>query len=474
MNRIRRIFGPVVATWTIAVALVATPPARAADEATPAAAPASPELPALVIPDGARAVEGFDVDAATEAYMATISPEARARSDAYFEGQYWLQLVDWTWTIGVAVLLLSGGRMRRLRDAVGARLGRPWLANLVTLALILLASAVLTLPLTLWEGFFREHAYGMSNQTMGAFLGDWAKGLAVGTLLGAPALAAIYAVIRRTPRTWWAWGTALATMFLVFGVLIAPVFIAPLFNKYQKLEPGSLRDEILSMARAQQIPADDVYWFDASKQTKRVSANVSGIGATMRISLNDNLLRRSPRETILAVLGHEMGHYVLNHVTKGILEMSLVLLAGFAFVHAAFERARRRFGPSWRVESIGDVAGWPLMSALFATFFLLATPVTNSIIRSSEAEADAFGIATSGQPDGFAYAAVQLSEYRKMRPGALEEILFYDHPSGYARIHRAMSWKAEHLAEARVREAAAAPAATPAATTPEEAPAGEE
>jgi len=429
--------------------------ARAAE--APSSVPAgSSTLPALAIPDGARASEAFDIDRATEAWMETISPEARARSDAYFEGQYWLQLVDWIWTLGVSWFLLAGGRMRRLRDAVGRRISRTGVANLATLAVILVAAIVLTLPLTLWEGYFREHAYGMSNQTLGGFLGDWGKGLAVGVLLGAPALAAIYAVIRRTPRTWWAWGTAVATLFLVFGVLIGPVFIAPLFNKYQKLEPGSLRDEILSMARAQQIPADDVYWFDASKQTKRVSANVSGIGSTMRISLNDNLLRRSPRETILAVLGHEMGHYVLNHVAKGILEMSLVLLAGFAFVHFGFDRLRRRFGAGWRIESIGDVAGWPLMSALFATFFLLATPVTNSIIRSSEAEADAFGIATSNQPDGFAYAAVQLSEYRKMRPGNLEEIVFYDHPSGYARIHRAMSWKAEHLDAARRREASAA------------------
>ena len=417
---------------------------------------AVPAPPRLEIPAAARATPGFDVERATEAYMATLSPEARRRSDAYFEGQYWLTLVDWAWTLAVAALLLGGGRMSRLRDLVRRRIRRAPLVDLVTLAAILIASALLTLPLALWEGYFREHAYGMSNQTVGAFLGDWAKGVAVSVLLAAPALTAIYAVVKRAPKTWWLWGSALATLFLIFAVLIGPVFVAPLFNKYQKLEAGALRDEILSLARSERVPASDVYWFDASRQTKRISANVSGFAGTLRISLNDNLLRRSPREAILAALGHEMGHYVLGHVAESIVDFSLVLLAGLAFVHFGFERARRRFGGRWGVDSLADVAGWPLAAALLATFSLLATPVTNGIVRSNETEADAFGLASVGQPDGFAYVAVQLSEYRKMRPGRLEEILFYDHPSGYDRIHRAMEYKAEHLAEAAARERTAA------------------
>jgi STE24 endopeptidase len=420
--------------------------------------------PRLVVPEGARATPDFDVDRATEAYMGLLSAEQRARSDVYFEGGYWLDLLGWAWTLGVAALLLAGGRMRRLADAVRGRIRNRTFADMATLAAILVASSLLALPLTIWIGYFREHAYGLSNQTFGAFLGDWAKGLAVGVVLGAPALAGIYGVIRRAPRTWWLGATALATLFLVFGLLIGPVFINPIFNDYQKLEPGALRDEILGMAQAHRVPADDVYWFDASKQSKRISANVSGIGATMRISLNDNLLRRSPRETVLGVLGHEMGHYVLHHTSEFLLEFAAVILAGFAFVHFGFERVRRRFGGGWRLESLADSAGWPLVSALLATFFLLATPITNSIVRSNEAEADAFGIAVSGEPDGFAFAAVQLSEYRKMRPGRLEEALFYDHPSGYDRIHRAMSWKAANLERMAVREAViAAPAPATAA-----------
>ena len=444
---LRRAPRGIVRILVLALALLAAAPLAARQGA---AATASPRLE---VPAAARATPDFDVERATEAYLETISPEARARSDAYFEGGYWLEGLSWLWTLGVAVALLGGGRMRRLRDAVRARFRSELVSDLATLAPILVASALLTLPLTIWVGYFREHAYGLSNQTFGGFLGDWAKGLAVSLVLGTPALVAIYAVVRRWPRNWWIRGAGLATLFLVFGIVIAPVFVAPLFNDYKKLEAGALRDDILSMARAHRIPADDVFWFDASKQTKRVSANVSGLGATMRISLNDNLLVRSPRETVLAVLGHEMGHYVLGHVVELVLEFAVVLVAGFAFLHFAFDPLRRRFATGWRIESLGDPAGWPLASALLATFFLLATPVTNTIIRTNEAEADAFGIAVSAEPDGFAHAAVQLSEYRKMRPGPIEELLFYDHPSGYDRIHRSMSWKAEHLEEMAAKEA---------------------
>jgi STE24 endopeptidase len=166
-------------------------------------------------------------------------------------------------------------------------------------------------------------------------------------------------------------------------------------------------------------------------------------------------LRRSPEETILGVLGHEMGHYVLNHVAELLIDISLVVLVGYAFVHFSFGAGHAPFSEMGdRVDRRSRRAA--LAGALFGIFLTAVTPVTNSIVRSGESEADAFGIAASREPDGFAFAAVQLSEYRKMRPGRLEEIVFYDHPSGYDRIHRAMSWKAEHLDEMAARESDAA------------------
>jgi STE24 endopeptidase len=178
-----------------------------------------------------------------------------------------------------------------------------------------------------------------------------------------------------------------------------------------------------------------------------MSAHVSGLFGTTQISMNDNLMKRGSNEEIKAVLGHEMGHYVLNHVTKGLTFIGLVIIAGFAFLRWSFERARTGFGAGWGVRDVADPAGLPLLMVLLSVFFLLATPVNNTITRTMEAEADNYGLNASRQPDGFALAALHLSEYRKMTPGPIEEFLFYDHPSGWNRIHRSMVWKAEHIGD---------------------------
>ncbi|MDE2055186.1 MAG: M48 family metallopeptidase [Xanthomonadaceae bacterium] len=393
----------------------------------------------------------FNVDAATNSYMAELSPEQRARSDAYFEGGYWLILWDLLVALGVAWLLLGTRLSARMRN-FGERITRwRWLQTAIYVVQYIVLTTLLTLPWNLYEGYFREHQYGLSNLSLGGWFGEQAKGLIVGLILGTIALVVIYAVIRKATRTWWLWGAGVAIVFAIVVSTIAPVYIAPLFNTYKSLPDSPLKAQVLSMARANGIPATDVYWFDASRQSKRISANVSGMFGTTRISLNDNLLNRSTPQEVKAVLGHEMGHYVLNHVYKGIVFFGIIIVLAFAFVRWGFDWAERRWGERWQLHGIGDVAGLPLLAALFAIFMFVMTPVTNTITRTMEAEADAFGLNAARQPDGFAQAAVQLSEYRKMHPGPVEEFLFYDHPSGWQRIHRAMIWKAENLDDPAVR-----------------------
>jgi STE24 endopeptidase len=190
-----------------------------------------------------------------------------------------------------------------------------------------------------------------------------------------------------------------------------------------------------------------VFVVDASRQSKRISANVSGFGSTMRITLNDNLLNRSSPESIRAVMGHEMGHYVLNHVYKGLLFFSVVIVVMFSFLKWAYGRALARWGTGWGIRDVGDTAGLPLALAILTAFFLVTGPLLTSYTRVTEAEADMFGLNASREPDGFAQAALQLSEYRKLDPSPLEEFLFFDHPSGRARIFASMRWKAEHEAD---------------------------
>jgi STE24 endopeptidase len=389
--------------------------------------------------------KGFDPVAATDAYLATVPADAKAKSDAYFEGGYWLQLVSVLYGLGVAWVLLRFGLAARMRALAQRVAGRGFFGGALLGAQYLVAVAVLSFPLTVYEGFVREHQYDLSNMSFGAWFGEQMIGLAVTVLLVGLAIGALYAAIRATPQRWWLWGTGLGVVFLIIALLIGPVFIAPLFNDYKPLESGPVRDQVLSMARANGVPADDVLMFDASRQSKRISANVSGIFGTLRISLNDNLLNRSTPEEIQMVMAHELGHYVLNHIPKMLLSFSLVLLAGFAFIAWAFPRVLARWGGGWGVADIQDPAGLPLLMALLSVYFFLATPVVNTLIRSQEAEADLFGLNASRQPDGFATVALKLGEYRKLAPGPLEEFLFFDHPSGRSRILMAMRWKAEHL-----------------------------
>jgi STE24 endopeptidase len=233
--------------------------------------------------------------------------------------------------------------------------------------------------------------------------------------------------------------------FLVLTIVIAPVFIAPLFNKYTLLSDPRVVEPILRLARANGINTDKVYQMDASKQTKRVSANVSGFLGTMRVTLNDNLLNRCSQAEIEAVMAHEMGHYVLNHVFKLLVFLGIIIVIGFLWLRWASSGLLNRFGVRWGISGLGDVAVTPLMVLLFTSYLFLLTPVSNSIIRMHEMEADMFGLNAARQPDGFAEAALKLAEYRKMEPGRLEEWIFYDHPSGATRIRTAMRWKAENL-----------------------------
>lgn len=387
----------------------------------------------------------FDVNAAVDAYLASIPAGQRARSDAYFEGGYWLLLWDFLSSVAVMWMLLRLRWSVRLRD-LAERLTRfKALQAAVYWVQFVVVFAVLTFPLTVYEGYFREHKYGLSNQTFAQWLRDEVVGLALVAVLGAILLAVLFAVVRRLGRSWWIWGSAVAVIFSAFVALIAPVFIFPLFNTFTRLEDPRIKQPILSLARANGIPATDVYVFDASRQSKRVSANVSGFAGTTRISLNDNLLKRCTLPGIEATMGHEMGHYVLNHQFKGLALNGIVVVITFALLNWGLNAGLARWGESWGIRGITDLAILPLAVLLLSIFSLLLTPVNNTITRTMEYEADMYGINASQQPDGEAEVDLLLGEYRKLDPGPLEEFIFFDHPSGRTRITAAMRWKAEHL-----------------------------
>lgn len=399
----------------------------------------------LTVPAAAQASPNFNVDAATEAYLSEIPVSAKSRSDAYFEGGYWMTLWDFLYGVVIALLLLNlrwSAAMRNFAERITRfkpiQTAIYWVEYLVL-------TTVLVFPLTVYEGYIREHKYGLATQTFGPWLGDQLKGLGIGIVLGGIIVVVLFGIVRRLPQTWWIWGAVVTTAFSIFVALIAPVYLFPLFNTIKRLDNPKITTPILSLARANGIPAKDVYQIDASKQSTRMSANVSGFGNTMRITLNDNLLRRGSPEEIQAVMGHEMGHYVLNHVYKGIMYQFIEVVVAFAFLQWALGWSLARWGEKWQIRGIGDAAVLPLVVLLVSIFFFVVTPLDNTFTRTQEYEADMYGLNTSRQPDGFAQAAIHLGEYRKMSPGPVEEFIFFDHPSGRNRIYAAMRWKAENL-----------------------------
>jgi Zn-dependent protease with chaperone function len=399
----------------------------------------------IVVPPAAQPSEHFDPQAATEAYLAEIPPAAKARSDAYFEGGYWLILWDFLYGAAVALILLSFRFSAAMRDRAERLTRFKPVQTLIYWLEYLVITTILGFPLAVYEGFFRERKYGLATQTFGPWMGDQFKGLLVNIVLGAIISVLLFGVVRRIQRSWHIWAAIVTLLFLVFVVLIAPIYIVPIFNKVNRLNDPKVTVPIISMARANGIPVNDVFEIDASRQTTRMSANVSGFSKTMRITLNDNLLHRGSPEEIQAVMGHEMGHYVLNHIPKDIEFFLIVTVAGFAFLRWSLEWCLARWGEKWGIRGIGDTAVLPLVVLLASMFFFVLTPLLNTHIRTAEREADMYGLNASRQPDGFAQAAIHLGEYRKMSPGPVEEWIFFDHPSGRNRINAAMKWKAENL-----------------------------
>ena len=402
-------------------------------------APASTPYPAPSI------APGTDPATATRAWLDTVPPDKKARSDAYFEGGYWLILWNFVLSVAISIFLLASRISARLRDFAERTTRFRFLQVILYAIPVLLLIFILGSPLHVYENFYREHAYGMATQNFGQWFSEQMLMLVVNLIVTSLVLVGLYAVFRRAPRTWWVWGTIVSIIFTILGIMLAPVYIEPLFNTYKPLKDPAISEPILAMARANEIPVTQVFEVDASRQTKRVSANVAGFLGTTRIALNDNLLKQCTLPEIREVMAHEMGHYVLNHSLKLVLYFSIFFLLGFAALRAFFQGAVQRWGERWGVRGIADPAGLPLLSLIFTTVFFILTPVINTAVRVTEREADAFSINTAREPDGMAKVALKLGEYRKLDPSPMEEFIFFDHPSGRARIRMAMDWKAAHL-----------------------------
>lgn len=381
----------------------------------------------------------FDPAAATKAYIDALGPEALAKAADYTHGSEWLSF----WGVVVAGLVTYLFVRLRILDRIDAKLGKRGFAlrTFLVCAAFLLLSAIVTLPWDLYTGWWRETAYGRTSQPLGDYLGQGAISLVIGVLLGALFFLGIYALIRRAGKRWWIGSGGLAAAAISLILLLAPVVIEPLFNDYKPVPAGPVRDALVVQAKEAGIDPDRIYMFDGSRQSNNFTANVSGLGHSARIAISDVALKGASLDEVKAVTGHEIGHYVLGHVWIIVIVFSLLAVLLFFLADRLFPRVARAFGSD---AGIGDPRGFPVLMFLLSLFAFLAQPVLNTLSRTDESAADAYSLQTVNLPDALASALVKTAEYRSPRPNAVEEFVFYSHPSVERRVRAAMEWKAAH------------------------------
>ena len=382
----------------------------------------------------------FDPQTATAAYIDALGPEALAKSAAYTSGSHWLLLWDLLVGIVVAWLIIQSGLLDRIYSKLSRR-GPNFRAFVVSAAYFLLAG-LLSLPWSLYEGWWRETGYGRSSQPFWDAFGQNLLALSIFTVIAGIFFMGVYALIRRTGRRWWIWSGALAALGISAVFLLVPVLIQPLFNDYKPLPEGPVRTALTDMARQAGIPPDRIFIFDGSRQSNNFTANVSGLGPYARIAISDVAIKGASLDEVRAVTAHEIGHYVLHHVWRAVIAFSLIVILAFYVADRSYIRVARMLGSRAPLVS---PTGLPVIMVMVSVLLLLATPLINALIRVGETEADRYSLETARLPEALSSSLVKTAEYRYPRPTRLEEVLFYSHPSVERRVRSAMEWKAAHM-----------------------------
>jgi STE24 endopeptidase len=381
----------------------------------------------------------FDPNAATARYIDSLGPAALQKAHEYTVGKEWMLL--WSLIVAAVVtwLIVRSG----LLDRIDAKLGetRRNLRAFVVALVYFIVSAILTLPWSIYADWWREKSYNRTAQPFTDWLLQLGIATAVSAIVGALFMIAVYWLIRRAGRAWWAWAGAVTAVLFAFLMLLSPVLIEPLFNHYTRVPPGKVHDAVVEMAQRAGIPPDKVYMYNGSRQSNNFTANAGGVGSTARVAISDVAFKNASLDEVRAVTGHEIGHYVLKHTWWGILFYSVGAAILFFLADLTFPWFATKFGSSAR---LSDPRGIPVLMFLVSLFGLLTLPFSNTFSRTLEAQADMYSLRTENRPDALATSLVKTAEYRYPRPGRLEEMIFYDHPSVESRVRTAMQWKAAH------------------------------
>lgn len=353
-----------------------------------------------------------------------------------------IYLVGTGWTVAVCWILLRwrvGARIaRHARSSIRGRFP----GRVAAAAAIFTIFALMLFPLELTAGFLVPHAFELSNESFGAWLWDGIKGFFIATGVGSVLAALAFSAIDAFPRNWWLVLWAASVPLTLAIVFIAPVLVAPLFNDFEPLEDRGLERRLISLAEGVGIEGSRVYQVDKSKQTRTMNAYVTGLGSTKRIVIWDTLLEKMEEDEVVFVMAHEMGHYVLRHLWKGIAFTAAVSFVLYGLGSIAISAGVRRNGERWGVTGVGDIAilPWALLVATLLGF--LSSPVLSAMSRHIEHEADLFALEHTGMGEPGARAFAALAEGAKVDPSPhpLVELWRYSHPPLIDRMRLALSW----------------------------------
>jgi Zn-dependent protease with chaperone function len=370
-------------------------------------------------------------------------PEPTPRAVEFHRTGLWLWGVGRVWSLLVPTLIVATGLSARIQK-LARRWSRWWIGEIwIYLAIFLGLMFLIHLPWRFYMGYVRQHAYGLSVQGPGAWLGDGLKGLLVELVGGCLFAWVPYRLMRVSPRRWWLYTGVLLLPFSAFSVYVTPIWVDPLFHHFGPMHDRALEARIATLARRAGIDDGKIFEVDQSKETTTVNAYVTGLLGTKRIVLWDTLLARLEPDEVLAVMGHEMGHYALDHVSRGLLAGSAGMLLGLFIIHrlgnALIARFHRRFG----FDRLGDVASAPLILVLLYAQMFIAAPVVNAFGREMEHEADRFALEVThdNHAAASAFLKLQASNLSIPYPDPFSRIWRSTHPSIGERIEFANDYR---------------------------------
>jgi STE24 endopeptidase len=358
-------------------------------------------------------------------------PEPSELAVEYYASGNLLWVADQAWSILVLVVLLASGLSARVRDlALRLARNRWFVALAIYFILFTLITTIVDLPRAYYEEFVRQHAYGLSNQTAQKWWTDTLTALGLACVIGPLVIWVPYLLLRKSPTRWWLYSALALVPFVIVGNLVAPIWIAPLFNRFGPMQDKALEAKIVALADRAGIEGSRVFEVEKSVDTKTINAYVGGVFNTKRIVLWDTIVKRMNERELLFVMGHEMAHFVLGHTWQLIALNTVLLITSFYAAYRAAGAVLRRYARDFGFSRMDDFASLPLLLLLVSVFSLVVTPAILAFTRHMEHEADRFGleITQSNHSAATAFVKMQTDVLAVPRPGRLNVLWRQSHP----------------------------------------------